>query len=278
MYTAKNRSKNELHFFTPDSSEGAGKRLELETCLRRALERHEFQMFYQPQVDLNGRLASLEALLVWDAPELGRVPPSEFIPIAEETGMILPIGEWALHHSCKQIASWRAAGLATVPLAVNVSALQFAQPDFVSTVADALSRAAIPADCLELELTESLIMRDVLASASRMRELREIGVKIAIDDFGTGYSSLSYLRRLPADALKIDQSFLQESEFGPATLALIKSIVVLAHNIGLSVTAEGIETAEQLQLIRLAGCDRAQGHLFGPGLPPFAVEELLRGR
>jgi diguanylate cyclase len=141
-----------------------------------------------------------------------------------------------------------------------------------------LTSAGIPADCLELELTESLIMRDVLASASRMRELREIGVKIAIDDFGTGYSSLSYLRRLPADSLKIDQSFLQESEFGPATLALVKSIVVLAHNIGLSVTAEGIETEEQLQLIRLAGCDRAQGHLFGAGLPPHAAEELLRIR
>jgi diguanylate cyclase (GGDEF)-like protein/PAS domain S-box-containing protein len=278
MYTAKNRSKNELHFFTPDASAGAGKRLELETCLRRALERHEFQMSYQPQVDLSGRLASLEALLVWDTPELGRVPPSEFIPIAEETGMILPIGEWVLHHACRQIAAWRDARLPTVPLAVNVSALQFAQPDFVSTVANALTSAGIPADCLELELTESLIMRDVLASASRMRELREIGVKIAIDDFGTGYSSLSYLRRLPADSLKIDQSFLQESEFGPATLALVKSIVVLAHNIGLSVTAEGIETEEQLQLIRLAGCDRAQGHLFGAGLPPHAAEELLRLR
>jgi diguanylate cyclase (GGDEF)-like protein/PAS domain S-box-containing protein len=278
MYTAKNRSKNELHFFTPASSEGASKRLELETCLRRALERHEFQMYYQPQVDLNGRLASLEALLVWDTPELGRVSPSEFIPIAEETGMILPIGEWVLGHACNQIAAWRASGLATVPLAVNVSALQFAQPGFVITVADALSRAGIPSGSLELELTESLIMQDVLASANRMRELRDIGVKIAIDDFGTGYSSLSYLRRLPADSLKIDQSFLQESEYGPATLALIKSIVVLAHNIGLSVTAEGIETAEQLQLIRLAGCDRAQGHLFGAGLPPHAAEELLRGR
>jgi diguanylate cyclase (GGDEF)-like protein/PAS domain S-box-containing protein len=278
MYTAKNRSRNELHFFTPDGSAGAGKRLELETCLRRALERDEFQMYYQPQVDLNGRLASLEALLVWDAPELGRVSPSEFIPIAEETGMILPIGAWVLQHACNQIAAWRRAGLATVPLAVNVSALQFGQPDFVSTVADALTHAGIPAHCLELELTESLIMRDVLASANRMRELRDLGVKIAIDDFGTGYSSLSYLRRLPADALKIDQSFLQESEFGPATLALIKSIVVLAHNIGLTVTAEGIETVEQLELIRLAGCDRAQGHLFGAGLPPHAAEEWLRGR
>ena len=278
MYIAKNRSRNELQFFTPDVSGGARKRLELETRLRRALERHEFQLFYQPQVDLNGRLASLEALLVWDTAELGRVSPSEFIPIAEETGMILQIGEWVLQHTCDQIAAWREAGLRTVPLAVNVSALQFAQPDFVRTVADTLTSAQVPADCLELELTESLIMSDVQASASRMRELREIGVKIAIDDFGTGYSSLSYLRRLPADSLKIDQSFLQESEFGPATLALVKSIVVLAHNIGLSVTAEGIETTEQLQLIRQAGCDRAQGHLFGAGLPPHTAEEWLRRR
>jgi EAL domain-containing protein (putative c-di-GMP-specific phosphodiesterase class I) len=165
-----------------------------------------------------------------------------------------------------------------VPVAVNVSALQFAQPDFVSTVANALKEAGAPASAIELELTESLIMRDMETSASLMRDLRAIGVKIAIDDFGTGYSSLSYLRVLPADSLKIDKSFLQESEFGPATLALIRAVVVLAHSTGLTVTAEGVESSEQLEIIREAGCDRIQGHLFGAALHKDAAEALLRKR
>ena len=200
---------------------------------------------------------------MWDNPELGRIPASEFIPIAEDTGMILSIGGWVLQQVCRQVAEWEHAGLRPVPVAVNVSALQFAQQDFVSTVADALRTANAPPSAIELELTESLIMRDVDTSASLMRDLREIGVKIAIDDFGTGYSSLSYLRRLPADSLKIDKSFLQESEFGPATMALIRAVVVLAHSTGLKVTAEGVESSDQLELVREAGCDRVQGHLFG---------------
>ena len=276
MYIAKHRTKNDLYFFTVQSDSGARRRLELETHLRRALERDEFQMHYQPQVDLDGRLSSLEALLVWDSPELGRIPPSEFIPIAEDTGMIVPIGAWVLQRACRQIAEWRLLGLRPVPVAVNVSALQFAQPGFVHAVADALARTDAPVGSLELELTESLVMRDADTSAGLMRELRNIGVRIAIDDFGTGYSSLSYLRRLPADSVKIDQSFLQEPEFGPATLALIKAIVVLAHNIGLTVTAEGVETHEQLAIVRKAGCDRAQGHMFGTPLPVRSAEELLR--
>lgn len=275
MYTAKYRTKNDLHFFTAEASAGARKRLELETHLRRALERNEFVLHYQPQVDLHGHLASLEALLVWDSPEIGRVSPSEFIPIAEDTGMILPIGAWVLRKACAQMAEWRKAGLNPVPLAVNVSALQFGESDFVSTVANALKEADVPAEAFELELTESLIMRDVESSAKLMSDLRQIGVRIAIDDFGTGYSSLSYLRKLPADSLKIDRSFLQESEFAPATLALIKAIVVLAHNIGLKVTAEGVETADQLEIIRQAGCDKVQGHYFGAGLPKESAEQLL---
>ncbi len=278
MYTAKHRSKNDVAFFTAEASATARKLLELETHLRRALERNEFQMYYQPQVDLQGRLASLEALLVWDSPELGRIPPSQFIPIAEDTGMILQIGTWVLQQACGQMAEWRRAGLDPVPLAVNVSALQIVEPNFASMVAAAIENSGIPAHALELELTESLIMKDAEASAALMHDLRALGVKIAIDDFGTGYSSLSYLRQLPADSVKIDQSFLQGSEFGPATLALVKAIVVLAHNIGLTVTAEGVETQEQFELIRKAGCDRVQGHLFGASLPREAVERLLQER
>lgn len=276
MYSAKNRTKNDFRFFTIEANAGARRRLELETHLRRALERGEFEMHYQPQVDLQGKLASLEALLVWDSPDLGRVAPSDFIPIAEDTGMILPIGAWVLQEACRQMAAWQAGGLSVVPIAVNVSVLQFAQPGFVGVVAQALSGANAPAGALELELTESLIMRDAGGSAALMRELRALGVKIAIDDFGTGYSSLSYLRQLPADSVKIDQSFLREAESGPATPALLKAIAALAHNIGLTVTAEGVETAAQLAIVREAGCDRAQGHMFGAALPRRNAEELLR--
>ncbi|HYI95289.1 MAG TPA: EAL domain-containing protein [Bryobacteraceae bacterium] len=278
MYAAKHRTKNDVVFFTAEASATARKSLELETHLRRALERNEFQMHYQPQVDLEGELASLEALLVWDSPELGRIPPSRFIPIAEETGMILQIGTWVLQRACGQMADWKRAGLDPVPLAVNVSAMQIVEPNFVSMVAAALHDSGIPAHALELELTESLIMKDAEAAAALMHDLRALGVRIAIDDFGTGYSSLSYLRQLPADSVKIDQSFLHGSEFGPATLALVKAIVVLAHNLGLTVTAEGVETEEQFDLIRKAGCDLVQGHLFGAGLPREAVESLLRQR
>jgi diguanylate cyclase (GGDEF)-like protein len=278
MYAAKYNSRNELQFYKGDAPTDGRRRLELETQLRRALEREEFHVQFQPQVDMRGCLASLEALLIWENPELGRIAPSEFIPIAEDTGMILGIGSWVLKHVCRQVAEWDRAGLRPVPVAVNVSALQFAQPDFVCTVADAMQCVAAPAGSIELELTESLIMRDVETSANLLRELRAIGFKIAIDDFGTGYSSLSYLRRLPADSLKIDKSFLQESEYGPATLALIRAVVVLAHTAGLKVTAEGVESPEQLELVREAGCDYVQGHLFGAALPHEAAEKLLRDR
>jgi diguanylate cyclase (GGDEF)-like protein/PAS domain S-box-containing protein len=276
MYTAKHRTRNDLHFFTEGARDGARKRLELETRLRRALERNELMIHYQPQVELSGGLAGFEALLVWESPDLGRISPTEFIPIAEDTGMIVPIGTWVLRESCRQMAEWRRAGLASVPVSVNVSALQFADPAFTCLVSSVLSETGIPAGALELELTESLIMRDIDASAALMLELQRTGVRIAIDDFGTGYSSLSYLRRLPANTIKIDQSFLQESEFGPASLALIRAIVVLAHNIGLIVTAEGVETNHQLEIVRQAGCDKVQGHMFGAGLARDAAEDLLR--
>jgi diguanylate cyclase (GGDEF)-like protein/PAS domain S-box-containing protein len=278
MYAAKYGSRNDLQFYKGDAPTDGRRRLELETHLRRALERDEFQMQFQPQFDLMKRLASLEALLIWENPELGRIGPSEFIPIAEDTGMILAIGSWVLQRVCCQVGEWQRMNLHPVPVAVNVSALQFAQPDFVATVADALRNANAQPSAIELELTESLIMRDVETSANLMRELRAIGVKIAIDDFGTGYSSLSYLRRLPADSLKIDKSFLQESELGPATLALVRAVVALAHATGLTVTAEGVESSEQLAIIREAGCDRVQGHLFGAALPKLEVEHLLRER
>jgi diguanylate cyclase (GGDEF)-like protein/PAS domain S-box-containing protein len=275
MYVAKNRGKNDVHCFSAEGSAMALERLELENYLRRALDNAELQIYYQPQVKLDGSLAGLEVLLVWEHPKLGRVSPGQFIPIAEESGMILPIGSWVLRKACEQAAKWQRDGYNSVRIAVNVSALQFAQGNFVQTVAEILAETKLGAGCLELELTESLVMRDVDQSIRRMSELRKLGVRITIDDFGTGYSSLSYLRRLPADALKIDQSFLKEIEFGPGTLPLIQTIVILAHNMGLSVTAEGVETQKQLELIQQAGCDEAQGHLFGAAIESSAVDKLF---
>jgi EAL domain-containing protein (putative c-di-GMP-specific phosphodiesterase class I) len=276
MYSAKYHGKNDIHCFSAEATASALQRLELETYLRCALERNELRMYYQPQVDLQGRLAGLEVLLMWEHPQLGRISPAQFIPIAEDTGMILSIGSWVLREACRQMAAWRRDGGEIGHIAVNVSALQFNQPNFVSTVAEILEETALPPECLELELTESVVMRDVEQSAELMRQLRNIGVRIAIDDFGTGYSSLSYLRRLPADVLKIDQSFLEHSDLRDARLPLIQTIVVLAHTLGLSVTAEGVEHEEHLELVRKAGCDRAQGHLFGGALDTSAVEPLLR--
>ncbi len=277
MYRTKGQGKNDFGFFTPDLVIRGASRMELETQLRRALERGELRVCFMPLVGSeSGRLHSLEALLAWNNPRFGNVGPSRFIPVAEESGLIVPIGAWVLNEVCRQAVDWQSRGLPALRVAINVSALQFARSDFVDTVSDALRRTGLPAKCLELELTESIIMRDVEASARRMSQLRDVGVSIAIDDFGTGYSSLSYLRRLPADSLKIDQSFVAELGSAGTALPLIQTIVVLAHNIGLSVVAEGVETREQLALLRAVGCDRVQGHLFGEPLTLDAVENLMR--
>jgi diguanylate cyclase (GGDEF)-like protein len=276
MYTAKYRGKNDVHSYDPEIKPSALYRLELETDLRRALEREELQVLYQPQVKLTGEIAGLEVLLVWDHPERGRISPKEFIPIAEETGMILTIGSWVLREACQQVAEWEHSGLPVVPVAVNVSALQFAQANFVPTVAGVLAYSGVRPELLELELTESLVMRGVDQSISVMQQIRNLGVRIAIDDFGTGYSSLSYVRQLPADVLKIDAAFLQESGPPDSSLPLIRTITELAHTFGLSVTAEGVETPNHLEIVRQAGCDRAQGLLFGGPLPADSIADVLR--
>ncbi|MEJ7607160.1 MAG: EAL domain-containing protein [Bryobacteraceae bacterium] len=275
MYVAKAQGNNDVHCFQPEGEAGAQRRLAVETQLRRALDREELRMLYQPQVELNGKLAGLEVLLTWDHPELGKISPAQFIPIAEDTGMILDIGAWVLRESCRQMASWRGRGHVGISIGVNVSALQFTQSNFVRMVDDVLRGTGLPAELLELEVTESLVMRDVQQSCKLLRELRELGVRISLDDFGTGYSSLSYLKRLPANTLKIDQSFLRESEFGDATFALVQTMTVLGHTFGMLVMAEGVETQGQLDLIRRAGCDRAQGHLFGMPLERGETEKLM---
>jgi diguanylate cyclase (GGDEF)-like protein/PAS domain S-box-containing protein len=275
MYRAKNRGRNNVEFFTPELGLAALERMEIEQALRRALECGELQLYYQPQVKADGRLTGLEALLVWNHPKLGPTSPGQFIPVAEESGMIVPIGLWALGEACRQNVAWQKAGGARVKVAVNVSATQFSRTDFVESVAQALAKSGLDPALLELELTESVVMRDPEESARQMDRLRALGVSIAIDDFGTGYSSLSYLRRLPIDSLKIDRSFLKEIDRDANTIPLVRAIVALAHGLGLTVVAEGVETRHQLEGLREVGCDRFQGFLLGEPAPPEEIEPLL---
>jgi diguanylate cyclase (GGDEF)-like protein len=266
MHAAKKIGKNELQVFVAENQSLPFERLQLENALRRALDNGEFELLYQPIVRIDGNLDGLEALLSWRHPVRGQIEASQFIPIAEETGLIIPIGTWVLRQACFQGNQWIKGGCPEVRINVNVSALQFERADFVEMVAAALALSHFPPECLELELTESFIMHDIEESARRMSRLRELGIRISIDDFGTGYSSLSYISRMPVDSLKIDQSFLRGMQEPAGSLPVIQTIVRLAHSLNLAVIAEGVETKEELDLMRVVGCDKVQGHLYGKSL------------
>ena len=276
MYHAKNGGKNDLELFLAEDHVLDLERLQLENALRRALENHEFELLYQPLVNMDGSVEGLEALLVWRHPIHGTISPTQFIPIAEETGLIIEIGSWVIRQACMQGAQWLKSGYRSARISVNVSALQFERRDFVQTVATTLALSGFPAKSLELELTESYVMRDLPQYVRRMTQLRELGVSISIDDFGTGYSSLSYLNKLPVDSLKIDQSFLRGLQEPEGSLPVIQSIVRLAHSMNLTVVAEGVETAAELDLVRVLGCDKVQGHVYGPSLRLEEAEALLK--
>jgi diguanylate cyclase (GGDEF)-like protein len=268
MYRAKSAGKNRFEYFIPEMRASTSQRLEMETHLRRALERAEFCVHYQPQFDLQtGRLVGQEALIRWNNPKLGAVGPDQFIPITEENGLIVPIGNWVLQEACRQTAAWRQGGYPLKGVSVNVSAVQFSRPDFVDTVDQVLESTGLAPRFLELELTERLVIRDVRESASKMAKLRALGVQISVDDFGAGYSSLSYLQRLPIDVLKLDRSFVEEFKNSSGNSSLVRGIVSLAHGLGIRVTAEGVETEEQLDLVHHCGCDKAQGYLLGRPSP-----------
>jgi diguanylate cyclase (GGDEF)-like protein len=272
MYRAKSGGKNRFEFFLPEMRDSLSRRLEVETHLRRALERREFSVHYQPQFDLQtGRMVAHEALIRWNNPKLGAVGPDQFIPVAEENGLIVPIGTWVLQEACRQTAVWRQSGYPLKGIAVNVSAVQFGRSDFVDTVAEVLRSTGLPPQFLELELTERIVIRDVRESAQKMKQLRSLGVQISVDDFGAGYSSLSYLQRLPIDVLKLDRSFVEESQASGGNRSLVRGIVSLAHSLGIRVTAEGVETEEQLDLVHQSGCDKAQGYLLGRPSPAANV-------
>jgi diguanylate cyclase (GGDEF)-like protein/PAS domain S-box-containing protein len=275
MYHAKNSGKNDVVVFRAKDHTASLERLRLENALRRALEHQEFELLYQPVVSMNGKVEGLEALLTWRHPIYGTISPKQFIPIAEETGLIIDIGSWVIQRACLEAASWHKAGHGAARISVNVSALQFERRDFLETVAAALALSQLPPDRLELELTESYIMKDLPQAAARLTQIRNLGVSIAIDDFGTGYSSLSYLNKLPVDSLKIDQSFLRNLHQPDGSLAVIQSIVRMAHSMNLSVVAEGVETRAELDLVRVLGVDKVQGHVYGPARRREEMEALL---
>ena len=251
-------------FYTQKMTEAVAGKLTLENQLRQALDNEEFVLHYQPKVNLaSGKLTSAEALIRWNDPRTGLVPPGRFIPILEETGLIHDVGRWALRKAIEDYLRWRAAGLAAVRIAVNVSPLQLRNRGFIAEIeAGHRHRRACGAAGLELEITESVIMEDVKHSIASLQAIRAMGVSIAIDDFGTGFSSLSYLAKLPVDTLKIDRSFVNDMTATPEGLALVSTIISLAHSLKLNVVAEGVETEEQSRLLRLLNCDEMQGYLF----------------
>jgi diguanylate cyclase (GGDEF) domain len=276
LYKAKRSGGANYQFYTADIHELASRRLALETSLRRAIQNKEFLIHYQPRVTVDSlQITGVEALVRWQHPSLGLVSPAEFIPLAEDTGLIVPIGEWVLRQACLQNKSWQEQGFAPFQMAVNICARQFHDQDLAQTVIRILDETGLAPQHLELELTESSIMQNAELAASVLSRLKAMGVKISIDDFGTGFSSLGSLKRLPIDALKIDKSFVSDAPTDPDDAALVMAIITLAHNLRLKVIAEGVETEEQLRFLHLLRCDEIQGYLFSKPLPAEALESLL---
>jgi diguanylate cyclase (GGDEF)-like protein len=276
-YHAKKTGRNNAQFFISTMTANSREKIELEGALRRALVQGEFELHYQPKCDvITGRIVAAEALIRWRHPLQGLIPPSKFIPLAEESGLIVPIGEWVLRAACQQARAWRDDGMRPLRVAVNLSAQQFKQKTLFEIVSGALARANLEPRYLEVELTESAVMEDGEKSVQILRRLSEHGVRIAVDDFGTGYSSLSYLRRLPLDKLKIDRAFIREIATSREDAEIVRAIITLAHSLRLKVVAEGVETDDQLRFLRSLGCDLYQGYLCSPPVEPDEFAALVR--
>jgi diguanylate cyclase (GGDEF)-like protein/PAS domain S-box-containing protein len=274
MYQAKASGRKKFQFFTPQMNENAVERQSIEEGLRHALEFSEFKLYYQPKINVkSGAVVGAEALIRWEHPVRGQLLPSTFIPVAEETGLILPIGTWVLREACLQAMSWKSAGLCAGGISVNVSSVQFQDEGFLEDLNTVLKETGLDPHCLELEVTESVLMKNTALSAATLKAVREIGIRVSVDDFGTGYSSLSYLRGFPLDGLKIDQSFLQKAHTSPDDSIIVSAIIGLGRAIGLQVIAEGVETAEELAFLKANECDEAQGFYFSR---PVTAEEFVK--
>jgi diguanylate cyclase (GGDEF)-like protein len=278
MYQAKENGRNSVQFFRPEMNVRAVERQSVEQDLRLALDREEFVLHYQPKIDLaSGAVIGAEALIRWCHPTRGLVSPAQFIPIAEQSGLIVPIGRWVLREACRQMRTWRDGGMPLLNIAVNVSAVDLRDPGFVDHVFAVLDDSGLDAEFLELELTETVLMKHVDATAAVLQRLRERGVRVSLDDFGTGYSSLSYLHRFPIDSLKIDQSFVNQISVESGGAPIVAAIVSMARTLKLRVVAEGVETAAQLAFLQALACDEAQGYYFSrPVLPELFVEYFQR--
>ncbi|MEK8132377.1 EAL domain-containing protein [Paenibacillus filicis] len=277
LYRAKDRGKNGYQLFQAEMNDTVIKKLVMEEWLNQALEHEEFVLHYQPQVDIfTSRLNGMEALIRWNHPSLGYISPGEFIPLAEETGLIIPIGEWVLRMACKQNKAWQAAGFPAVKMAVNISPIQFHQQDFIQVVLRALQDSGLEPQYLELEITEGIAMVHVDQVIQKLQELRNLGVHISMDDFGTGYSSLSYLKKFPINKLKIAQQFVRDITDDPDDAAIIRAIMAMAHSLKLNVIAEGVETEEQLSFLLDVKCREIQGYIYSKPIPAREFTSLLQ--
>ncbi|MCG6122181.1 MAG: EAL domain-containing protein [Microvirga sp.] len=277
MYRAKAEGRNIYRAFDQQMISVARGDFTLEGELRRALMNREFELFYQPQIDLrSNRIIGAEALIRWRHPTRGLVRPLDFLPFAEETGLIIPINEWVIEEACREAQSWRAQGLAHMRIAVNLSPIQFRNRNMVQLVGDILRRTGLEPRALELELTETILMHDVEEVTAELRELRRLGVSVSIDDFGTGYSSLAYVKKFPVDRIKIDQSFVRNIATDPNDAAIVRAIINLGHSLGIDVIAEGVDSLAQVEMLRAEGCEEAQGFLFAKPVPAEDFVALAR--
>jgi EAL domain-containing protein (putative c-di-GMP-specific phosphodiesterase class I) len=277
MYRAKERGRNNYQFFTAELNALMTERLEMESGLRRALEREQFRLYYQPRIDLKtGKLVGAEALIRWQLSDEELVPPARFIPVAEETGLIVPIGRWALQTACAQSKTWQEAGLPPFVVSVNVSPRQFQREDLIQVIAEALRGTRLESSYLEIELTESVVMHNAERLIDMLCAIKALGVQISVDDFGTGYSSLSYLQRFPVDRLKVDRSFVKDMLLDRDGATIVRTIIALGHNLGLKVVAEGVESEEQVSYLRDNGCDELQGYYFAKPMSAEDFERFLR--
>jgi diguanylate cyclase (GGDEF)-like protein len=276
MYFAKDDGKNNFRFFSSEARSQSIERLQLEADLRHAIELNQFSLHYQPKIEVEtGQISGVEALLRWTHPKLGNLPPAEFIPLAEETGLIIPIGQWVLNTACAQSMSWQAAGLPAISIAVNLSPRQFIDPQLLDRLDEALTTSGMQPHLLQLEITESTVMHNINRTAKLLGEIRQRGVRLAIDDFGTGYSSMSLMKELPIDTIKIDRSFVRDLAESAEDRAIATAIINMGKALGLAVVAEGVETREQDKFLRDQGCDEIQGYLFSKPLPPEDISMLF---